>query len=152
MALKDADYIIVGTAHKMYFEEKAQILSKAKSLKGILDGCNAYKQSDFKGTSVKYAGIGRGAKAPEKDFIDFVYASFRAFETGLANEVNSLCDFLNTRYADVEFNKVKFSDVQKLAGSCSTGCEIANTGKISSVPVYKGFSSRLAQDAFDAQK
>lgn len=148
-AIKDADYIIMGTAHKMYFEEKDLILSKAKALKGILDACNVYKTGDI--TSVKYAGIGRGSKAPEKEFIDFVYHSFRAFETGLANEVNALCDFLNKTYANSDFNKVRFSEVQRLAASCSTGCEIANTGKISSVPVYKGFSSRLAQDAFDAQ-
>jgi UDP-N-acetyl-D-mannosaminuronic acid dehydrogenase len=148
-AVKDAEFIIVGTAHKMYFEDKDQILAKAKALKGVLDACNIFKSGDIK--PVKYAGIGRGTNIPEKEFIDFVFASFRAFETGLANEVNSLCDFLNTHYADSEFNKVKFSDVQKLAASCSTGCEIANTGKIEKVPVYKGFSSRLAQDAYNAQ-
>jgi hypothetical protein len=148
-AVKDAEYIIIGTAHKMYFEEKDQILAKAKALKGILDACNTYRNGDI--TSVKYVGIGRGTKAPEKDFVNFVYDSFRAFETGLANEVNNLCDFLNQKYADGEFNRVKFSEVQRLGASCSTGCIIADTGKISSVPVYKGFSSRLAQDAFQAQ-
>jgi UDP-N-acetyl-D-mannosaminuronic acid dehydrogenase len=148
-AVKDAEYIIVGTAHKMYFEEKEQILEKAKSLKGILDGCNTYKKGEI--TSVKYAGIGRGTNVPEKEFINFVYDSFRAFETGLANEVNNLCDFLNQKYADGEFNRVKFSEVQRLGASCSTGCVIADAGKISRVPVYKGFSSRLAQDAFQAQ-
>jgi len=150
-AVKDAEYIIVGTAHKMYVEEKNQILAKAKALKGILDGCNTYKTNDFEGTKIKYAGIGRGVTNPEKEFINFVYSSFRTFETGLANEVNLLCDFLNEKYADTDFNKVKFSEVQKLAGSCSTGCEIANTGKITSVPAYKGFSSRLAKDAYEAQ-
>jgi UDP-N-acetyl-D-mannosaminuronic acid dehydrogenase len=150
-AVKDADYIIVGTAHKMYIEEREQILKKAKSLKGILDACNTYKREDFNGTRLKYAGIGRGTEVPMPEFIDFVYHSFRAFETGLGNEVNHLCDFLNQEYADSEFNKVHFADVQKLAASCSTGCEIASTGKITSVPVYKGFSSRLARDAFDAQ-
>lgn len=148
-AVKDAEYIIVGTAHKMYFEEKDQILAKAKALKGILDGCNTYRNGDI--SSVKYAGIGRGAEAPEKEFINFVYDSFRALETGLANEVKSLCDFLNKHYADGEFNRIKFSEVQKLAASCSTGCVIADTGKINSVPVYKGFSTRLAQDAFQSR-
>lgn len=149
-AVKDAEYIIVGTAHKMYFEEKDLILSKATALKGILDACNTYKAGDIK--SVKYAGIGRGTQAPGKDFVDFVYQSFHAYETGVANEVNALCDFLNKTYADGDFNKVRFSEVQRLASSCSTGCEIANVGKIASVPVYKGFSSRLVQDAFAAQK
>ncbi len=31
-----------------------------------------------------YAGIGKGTKEPDKDFIDFVYESFRAMEKGLA--------------------------------------------------------------------
>ncbi len=148
-AVKEAEYIIVGTAHKMYFEDKEQILAKAKALKGILDACNTYKAGEI--TTVKYAGIGRGKENPSKEFVDFVFQSFRAFETGLANEVNALCDFLNKKYADSEFNKVDFSEVQRLADSCSTGCEIANIGKIASVPVFKGFSSRLAHDAFDAQ-
>lgn len=150
-AVADADYIIVGTAHKMYFEEKAQILAKAPKLKGLLDACNTYPNGTFNVASVKYAGIGRGANNPDKEFIEFVYESFRAFETGLANEVNALCDFLNEKYASSDFNKVKFSEVQRLAASCSTGCEIANIGEIARVPVYKGFSSRLAQDAYNAQ-
>lgn len=151
-AVQNADYIIVGTAHKMYFEEQDNILSKGKNLKGVLDACNIYNAKDFKNTPIKYAGIGRGSEIPEQSFVEFVYNSFRATETGLANEVNSICDFLNSLYADGEFNKVKFSDVQKLAASCSTGCEIANTGKITNVPEFKGFSSRLAVDAFEALK
>jgi UDP-N-acetyl-D-mannosaminuronic acid dehydrogenase len=151
-AVQNADYIIVGTAHKMYSEEKDSILSKGKNLKGVLDACNIYNAKDFKNTAIKYTGIGRGVNEPEKSFIEFVHDSFRDVETGLANEVNNICDFLNSRYAEGEFNKVKFSDVQKLAASCSTGCEIANTGKIAKVPEFKGFSSRLAFDAFEALK
>jgi UDP-N-acetyl-D-mannosaminuronic acid dehydrogenase len=150
-AVQHADYIIVGTAHKMYFEEKNQIYSKAKVLKGILDGCNIYKPDEFKNTHIKYTGIGRGTINPDKDFIDFVYKSFRMMETGLANEVNNLCAFLNKNYSENDFNKIKFSDVQTLAGSCSTGCEIADTGKIESIPVYKGFSFQLVGDAFEGQ-
>jgi hypothetical protein len=112
----------------MYFEEKDQILAKAPKLMGLLDACNTYPNGSFNSASVKYAGIGRGTRKPDKEFIQFVYDSFRAFEMGLANEVNQLCEFLNSRYATSEFNKVKFSEVQRLAASCSTGCEIANTG------------------------
>jgi len=151
-AVKKADYIVVGTAHRMYFEETDRILSEAKALKGILDGCNIFIQDDFNDSSIKYTGIGRGTIAPEDDFIDFVYDSFRSCEIGLANEVNSICEFLNKHYADNEFNKIKFTEVQRLAASCSTGCEIANIAGIMSIPVYKGFSSRLAQDAFFAQQ
>jgi UDP-N-acetyl-D-mannosaminuronic acid dehydrogenase len=151
-AVKKADYIIVGTAHKMYFEEMEMILSEARELKGILDACNIYVEDDFEGTSLKYTGIGRGSNAPDKAFIEFVYNSFRVFEKGLANEVNDLCTFLNKHYADNEFNKVKFTEVQKLAASCSTGCIIANPGVIDNLPEYEGFSSRLCQDAFYAQQ
>jgi UDP-N-acetyl-D-mannosaminuronic acid dehydrogenase len=142
-AVNDAEYIIIGTAHKMYSDEKDRIFAKAKNLKGVLDGCNTYKVSDFANTKIKYTGIGKGLQTPSADFIDFVYQSFRAVETELANEVNSLCDFLNEKYADSEFNKVKFSEVQRLAGSCSTGCEIANTGEVKKISDYKGFSVRL---------
>jgi UDP-N-acetyl-D-mannosaminuronic acid dehydrogenase len=151
-AVKKADYIIVGTAHRMYFEEMDDLFSEAKVLKGVLDGCNIYLQEDFIDTSLKYAGIGRGTVAPDYDFIEFVYDSFRSCEIGLANEVYGLCEFLNRQYAGDEFNKVQFTEIQHLAASCSTGCEIANISGILSIPVYKGFSSRLSQDAFYAQQ
>jgi UDP-N-acetyl-D-mannosaminuronic acid dehydrogenase len=150
-AVKQAEYIIVGTAHQMYFKERVQILAKAPVLKGVMDGCNTYQKDDFKHTSIKYCGIGRGTILPDDEFINFVYHSFRTLEIGLANEVSGLCNFLNNHYADNDFNKIKFQDVQTLAGSCSTGCVIANTGKIERIPVYKSFSSQLAQDAFNAQ-
>jgi UDP-N-acetyl-D-mannosaminuronic acid dehydrogenase len=146
-----AEYIIVGTAHQMYFEERNQILAKAPLLKGLLDGCNTYKQEDFKQTSIQYCGIGRGTETPENEFVNFVYDSFRTLEAGLANEVHALCHFLNNRFANNDFNKIKFKEVQTLAGSCSTGCVIANVGKIEYIPVYKNFFSQLAQDAFEAQ-
>jgi UDP-N-acetyl-D-mannosaminuronic acid dehydrogenase len=151
LALKEADYIIVGTAHKMYFDERINLLTKAGKLKGILDACNIYRNGDFINSSIAYKGIGRGKLSPDPEFIDFVYDSFRILETGLANEVNGLCNFLNQHYADGDFNKVKFKEVQELAASCSTGCEIADAGTIESIPVYKGFSSRLVQDAYEAQ-
>jgi UDP-N-acetyl-D-mannosaminuronic acid dehydrogenase len=151
-AVSKADYIIMGSAHLLYIENRVSILAKAKTLKGVFDACNAYRHSDFKNGSIPYAGIGRGSNIPETSLIDFVYHSFRTFETGLANEVDDLCDFLNEHYAGGEFNKVRFGEVQQLAASCSTGCEIANPGKITHVPVYKGFFSQLAQFAFEAEK
>jgi UDP-N-acetyl-D-mannosaminuronic acid dehydrogenase len=150
-SVNEAEFIIVGTAHQMYFEEREQILSKAPDLKGVLDGCNIFRIDDFKNTGIKYCGIGRGTEAPENEFVNFVYDSFRTMETGLANEVHAICNFLNTHYASNDFNKVSFPDVQTLAGSCSTGCIIANTGKIEGVPEYRNFSSQLARDAFEAK-
>jgi hypothetical protein len=70
-------------------------------------------------------------------------------ETGLANELINLIKFYNANYAFDEFNKVEFSQVQRLAKTCSTGCEIADAGKIGSVPVYHEFSSKLVKIAFE---
>jgi hypothetical protein len=151
-AVQNADYIIVGTAHKMYLDEKDTILSRAGNLKGILDACNIYNSATFSKTHIKYTGIGRGLIVPDQSFIEFVYNSFCTVEKGLANEVKSICDFLNSHYAHDNFNTIKFSDVQKLAASCSTGCEIVSTDIISSIPAYQGFFSRLAEDAFEVNK
>lgn len=151
-AVENADYLIVGTAHRMYFERLDMIIAGAHKLKGVLDACNIYKKEDFDKVNCKYAGMGRGTQKADAEFINFVYQSFRTFETGLANEVNDICDFLNERYAPETFNKALFSEVQRLAGSCSTGCEIANTGKVSKIDAYRGFSSRLVLDAVAANK
>jgi UDP-N-acetyl-D-mannosaminuronic acid dehydrogenase len=146
-ALKDAEIIILGTAHKEYLDKIDQIISGEK-LKGVMDACNIYTHKAFKDSGVKYAGIGRGMNLPEKRFIEFVYQSFRTMETGLANELNNLILFYNKNYAFDEYNKVKFADVQALAKTCSTGCEIADPGKIERVPKYQDFSTQLAEIAF----
>ena len=117
-----------------------------------MDACNIYNRKSFKDSVVNYSGIGRGINQPEKSFIEFVYESFRTMETGLANELNNLIRFYNNNYAFDEFNKVKFADVQRLAKTCSTGCEIADPGKIDRIPAYYGFSSVLAKIAFEIQQ
>ena len=58
--------------------------------------------------------------------------------------------FANERYANDDFNKVDFSEVQRTAGTCITGCHIVDPGPIASLPAYKGFSSRLVKCAFKA--
>ena len=68
-------------------------------------------------------------------------------EKGLGHELLGLINFYNTNYAYDEYNKVKFADVQRLAKTCSTGCEIADADPIGSVPEYNGFSSSLARIA-----
>jgi hypothetical protein len=68
-------------------------------------------------------------------------------EKGLALELLRLIEFYNESYVHDEFNKVDFSEVRRLAKTCSTGCEIAMPQKAEIVPEYKGFSSRLVQCA-----
>jgi len=149
--LQDAEIIILGTAHKEYHDKIDQIIS-GKKLTGIMDACNIYNRKSFINSNVIYTGIGRGSNEPDQSFVDFVYNSFRTMETGLANELNNLISFYNENYAFDTYNKVKFLDVQRLAKTCSTGCEIADPGKIDHVPTYKGFSSLLAKIAFETSK
>lgn len=144
--LKDVDYIIMCTAHKNYMDAESEIRSAA-GLKGLMDACNIYQASHFENEGKAYAGIGRGKNAPEEAFIEFVFDSFTAVEQGLARELESLIKFYNENYAHDEYNKVKFSEVQRLAKTCNTGCVIAEPVKVEKAPEYNGFSSRLAMDA-----
>lgn len=148
-ALSDAEIVIICTAHKEYLDRVNQLLN-TKSISAVMDACNIYKKLMFDGTSIKYSGIGRGKNIPAEIFTDFVYSSFRVMETGLANELNNLIEFYNETYAYNEFNKVDFDVVQRLAKTCSTGCEIANTGKINLLPDYNGFSFELSRIAYDS--
>jgi UDP-N-acetyl-D-mannosaminuronic acid dehydrogenase len=147
-ALEDAEIIIIGTAHKEYLDKMETIIAAPK-LQGVMDACNTFKSSYFEDKNIPYTGIGRGKETPEPGFVDFVFESFRAMEKGLALELENLIDFYNENYAHDEFNKVNFADVQHLAKTCSTGCEIANPGKIEKLPVYNGFTPELARIAFE---
>ena len=145
-ALNGADFIFMGTAHKEYIDNFETIIAH-KNIIGVMDACNIYNSKQFEGNGIKYDGIGRGTDDPESSFIDFVYQSFRTMEKGLGHELLGLINFYNSNYAYDEYNKVKFSEVQRLAKTCSTGCEIADHNAIDAVPQYKGFSSILAQKA-----
>ncbi|MEA3445252.1 MAG: nucleotide sugar dehydrogenase [Bacteroidota bacterium] len=147
-AISEAEYIFIGTAHKFYMDDLVEIIRNAPKLKGILDASNIYRRSQIEDRGISYAGIGRGKKLPSDDFVDFVYKSFRIMERGLGNEVFALCQFLNKNYADSDFNKVQYTEVQRLAASCSTGCEIANTGPVDEMPEYEGFVFRLVRNAY----
>jgi len=145
-ALEAADVVFMCTAHKEYID-KFDTITSYKNIQGIMDACNIYHSNEFNGKTIKYAGIGRGTSEPEATFVDFVYQSFITMERGLAHELLGLINFYNANYAYDEYNKVKFSEVQRLAKTCSTGCEIADADAIANVPQYNGFSSILAQKA-----
>ena len=146
-ALQFADYIFICTAHKEYIDSFDKITS-GKNIQGVMDASNIYHEKQFSNkSSIKYSGIGRGKEEPKSDFVDFVYGSFRAMEKGLGRELLGLINFYNENYAYDEYNKVKFEDVQRLAKTCSTGCEIADPEKVETVPEYNGFSSKLVKKA-----
>ncbi|MGC1392162.1 MAG: nucleotide sugar dehydrogenase [Bacteroidales bacterium] len=142
--LDNTDFVIMCTAHRNYIEDSGKVLFSA-NVKGVMDACNIYSAKMFEKVGIKYFGIGRGINKPEPDFIDFVLESFKKMERGLGLELSNLIKFYNDHYVSDNFNMVTFSEVQKLAKSCSTGCEIANPEKITDVPGYKGFSSKLVQ-------
>ena len=143
-ALEFADYIFICTAHKEYID-KFELIMSGENIRGVMDACNIYNRHLFLNRKPQYSGIGRGTKEPDENFIDFVYQSFRVVEKGLSHELNELIAFYNNNYAHDEYNKVKFVEVQRLAKTCSTGCEIADSEIIESLPRLDGFSSLLAQ-------
>lgn len=146
-ALAFGDFVFMCTAHKEYIERFEEIDS-TQNIKGIMDAANIYNRHQFISTPEKYSGIGKGTTPPTDDFTQFVYDSFVAMEKGVGHELKGLINFYNENYAFDEYNKVKFEDVQRLAKTCTTGCEIASPDPIENVPEYKGFSSKLAQKGF----
>jgi UDP-N-acetyl-D-mannosaminuronic acid dehydrogenase len=146
-ALEGAEYIFLCTSHKEYIDKFIKITTSQPALKGIVDACNIYHRERVESHNIAYTGIGRGQQSPDEKFVQFVYDSFRVMENGLSNELLNLIRFYNSGYAFDEYNKVKFADVQRLARTCSTGCEIADTGNIEILPEYKGFHSILTGHA-----
>ena len=145
-ALEDSDFLIFCTAHKIYQDEINHIMRSSGSLKGIFDGCNFFNP-DFTGKPLKFSGIGKGKNPPKDEFIDFVYESFRAIEQGFANEIQRFINFANERYAMDDFNRVDFSEVQQIAGTCITGCRLVDPGPIIRISDSVGLSSRLVKCA-----
>jgi hypothetical protein len=145
-SLQNADYVFMCTAHKGYLDSFNKLLAY-NNIKGIMDACNIFNAGMFKSSGKIYCGIGRGTEKPAPEFISFVLESFRAMEHGLGLELLRLIEFYNKYYAHDDFNKVDFYEVQRLAKTCSTGCEIADPVKVEVVPEYEGFYSRLVSCA-----
>ena len=149
-AVGSAEYLIFCTAHRTYVDKRDQIIGLTNGLKGIVDGCNLFHRSDFAGKPYGYVGIGRGTKPPSQAFVDFVYEGFRFMERGVANELHDLINFLNEKYAKDDFNRIDFRRVQQFAGTCVTGCSIADPGPIETLLAYNGFTPHLVRCAYEA--
>ncbi|HSE47170.1 MAG TPA: hypothetical protein VLA89_17760, partial [Gemmatimonadales bacterium] len=142
LVLAGAEVVVFCTPHKVYADGWAEIRGVGASLRGVLDACNLFPHAaDFGG--LRHAGIGRGRAAPSAALVEAVYRGFKSVETGVANEVQGVVRFLNARYADTEFNRVRFSDVQHIAATCPTGCQIVDTGPVASRVSDEGLESRL---------
>ncbi len=146
-ALENAEFVFLCTAHQFYLESKNRILKNAPILNGILDGCNLFSHDDFNGVPIGYRGIGKGMQTPDDSLVDLIYNSFRAVERGMANEILGLVNFLNDNYAPDDFNRIDFKNVQRLAATCSTGCNIVDPGSIEEIVSFNGFPSRLVECA-----
>lgn len=146
-ALALAEVIIFCAAHRIYANEIDRIVRLSPQLRAIFDGCNLYSKSYFEGKPFGFVGISKGKNSPRDEFLDFVYEGFKVVECGIANEVKGFITFANERYASDDFNRIDFREVQRLARTCVTGCNIVDTGPIEKIPVYDRFSSRLVKCA-----
>ena len=142
VALEDAEVVALCTPHRAYAEGWEEIRRQSRRLGAVLDACHLLPATT-RLDGLKHAGIGRGRHKPSSALTDAVFAGFQAVEIGVANEVEALVQFLNARYADTEFNRVSLEDVQRIAGTCPTGCAIVNPAPVPTMPTVDGFQSRL---------
>jgi hypothetical protein len=146
-ALGSAEYVVFCTAHGSYSEEKEKIIGAAPHLRGVFDGCHLLGKAESGSDTIQYAGIGNGRKRPPSDLVDLVHLGFLCMERGFANEINELVDFLNGRQGTDRFNTIDYREVQRLAATCATGCDIADPGPVPDYPLERGFFSGLVEKA-----
>jgi nucleotide sugar dehydrogenase len=145
-ALEGADYVFFCIGHAAYQHTMSELLA-SPLVRGVVDGCNLCPPAEAGRAKAPYVGIGRGRSMPEPALVEFVVQSFQAIERGVANEVRELVDYLNGKYADTDFSRADFSEVRRLAATCTTGCRIEAAGEIPEVHPYRGFLPRLVQRA-----
>jgi UDP-N-acetyl-D-mannosaminuronic acid dehydrogenase len=129
-AVRDAEILVFCTAHQEYLEDIGSLLDHAPMAIGVFDGCNLFHADLFTRRRLAYAGIGRGSSRPTPALVDFVMDGFRAVERGLANELRTTIKFLNGHYSASSFDSSSLDEVRRLAGTCVTGCVIAETGPV----------------------
>jgi UDP-N-acetyl-D-mannosaminuronic acid dehydrogenase len=145
-ALQDAEVLIACTAHIDYATSRQSILNMSPKLFAVVDACNLWSRADFS-DDLRYTGIGRGSRAPNNDLVEYITQGFRIVEHGFARELNDTIEFLNSRYVHDNFNKVSYAEVQKLAGTCSTGCRLADPIATEPLEPSRGFLSTLVECA-----
>jgi UDP-N-acetyl-D-mannosaminuronic acid dehydrogenase len=144
--LENADVLIACTAHAEYVTRREWIVGAAPKLSVVVDACNLWFRADFD-PPIRYTGIGRGTQVPSSNLVDFVTEGFRTVEHGFARELNDIIKFLNDRYALDEFNKVSYMEVQRLAGTCSTGCRLVAPIFTDALEPFDGFLPTLVEFA-----
>ncbi len=148
-ALRDANVVIFCTAHRVYADGLDGILAGRPRLGTVVDGCNLTTRVRVERHGLRYAGIGRGRLTPTDELVEQVLAGFRAVERGVANEVERVIAFLNDHFAMNDFDRVHMAQVQRIAGTCVTGCRIVDPGPVPRPTDEGGFTSRLVAHAMD---
>jgi hypothetical protein len=125
-ALLGARVAFVCVGHREYLADAfRQALARATSLRGVVDGANAFPGPALGELCVPAAGIGRGRRAPDEGRVDDALARFREMEAAVAREVAGLIGRYNAEYADGSFNEASYAEVRRIAGTCVTGCVLA---------------------------
>lgn len=146
-AVGPAGIVVFCAAHAAYRDVPASLHARRGETRGIFDGCGLTGPWTADGGPASGPGIGKGKRAPDPGFLDFVQAGFRAVEVGVANETAALIDFLNVRYARDGFDRAGFREVQRLAATCVTGCRIVDPGPVTAPPSFEGLGFRLVSRA-----
>jgi UDP-N-acetyl-D-mannosaminuronic acid dehydrogenase len=139
-ALEGAAVVVLAAPHQAYRDEWPRIESLTRSADLVYDAANLLDREQAAGLGARFAGIGKGNGRASENLVESVIAGFRAVETGVANEVNGLIQFLNQGYGTDPFNRIAFEAVQTIAATCPTGCAIASPEPVS---LTGAFPSRL---------
>jgi nucleotide sugar dehydrogenase len=150
LALRHGSQVVIATGHQAYLDLAGRLAEHSSGIDSVADGANLFQPSDFDGTATKYTGVGHGRRAPDSRLVRSVVSMYRAVARGVANELESLLRFLNSRYADGGFNHVDATDVRRLTSTHWLGCRLDRPGEVNDVEEYDGFISGLAQLAVDA--
>lgn len=142
--LPEAELLIACVGHTDYIRQLEMINGSSPKLVAVVDACNLWSRSVFR-DELRYTGIGRGTRRPTKELVDFVTQGFRAVEHGFSRELNDTIHFLNSHYAYGRFDQVSFKEVQKLAGTCSTGCRLADPVFTEPMEPLDGFLPTLVE-------
>jgi UDP-N-acetyl-D-mannosaminuronic acid dehydrogenase len=143
-ALGSAETVFLATGHGVY-RQALPHLRRGRPADTVVDACNLFAHSDFEGSPVRYAGIGRGRRKPDATLVSAVGALYRAVARGVANEVDRLAGFFNDRYSSDAFNRTSMDEIRRLAATCTTGCDLPEPGDVEWPTAPAGFASRLAR-------
>ena len=147
-AVRDADVLVLCCPHRVYADQLSELIACAPRARALVDAAHLVAASAAAEHGLAYAGIGRGSRAPSSSLVEATFHGYQSVERGVANEVAGLVEFLNARYAEGEFNRVRFSEVQRIAATCPTGCSIVAPGSAPDAHAAE-FDSRLVARALE---